>query len=228
VTAAASGGQGLAVRVPPAPRCSLHPLAGLVATVTGWATRGDPPRVFSTLGRHPRLFRSWLRFSTTLLLRGDLPPAERELAILRTAWLCRSWYEWAQHGALASHAGLDAQDVERVMEGPDARGWWPRHRLVLAATDELHDRRVVTDATWRALSAELTDRQLIELCLLVGHYEMLAMTLNSLGVEPEPTSLAKLHGGGAEGAERLRVGLMAARGTEVSEAIGSTAPRTRP
>jgi hypothetical protein len=27
--------------------------------------------------------------------------------------------------------------------------------------------------------------RLIELCMLIGHYEMLAMTLNSLGVEPE-------------------------------------------
>jgi hypothetical protein len=49
------------------------------------------------------------------------------------------------------------------------------------------------------------------LCLLVGHYEMLAMTLNSLGVEPEPTSLTKLGARGQEGAEQLRVGLAAAR-----------------
>jgi hypothetical protein len=47
--------------------------------------------------------------------------------------------------------------------------------------------------------------------LLVGHYEMLAMTLNSLGVEPEPTTLAKLGVRGQEGAEQLRVGLAGAR-----------------
>jgi hypothetical protein len=39
-----------------------------------------------------------------------------------------------------------------------------------------------------------SERQLIELCRLVGHYEMLAMTLNSLGVEPEPSALARLSG----------------------------------
>lgn len=211
VTAAVREGLRPPVRVPPAPCHPLHPLAGLVATVTGWATRGAPPRVFGTLGRHPRLFRPWLRFSTTLLLRGDLPSAERELAILRTAWRCGSWYEWAQHGSLARRAGLDAEDVERVTKGPDAPGWCPRHQHVLEATDELHDRRVVTDGTWRALASEFTERQLIELCLLVGHYEMLAMTLNSLGVEPEPTSLAKLGVRGQEAAEQLRVGLAAAR-----------------
>jgi alkylhydroperoxidase family enzyme len=33
--------------------------------------------------------------------------------------------------------------------------------------------------------AHLSETELIELCMLVGHYEMLAMTINSLGIEPE-------------------------------------------
>ena len=33
--------------------------------------------------------------------------------------------------------------------------------------------------------ALLPEAQLIELCLLIGHYEMLAMTLNALRVQPE-------------------------------------------
>jgi alkylhydroperoxidase family enzyme len=113
---------------------------------------------------------------------------------------------------LAPRAGLAAHDVERIREGPTAAGWRPRQRLLLLATDELHDRRVITDRTWEALAVELSERQLIELCLLVGQYEMLAMTLNSLGVEAEPTTLARLSGGAAEAAERLRAGLVAARG----------------
>jgi 4-carboxymuconolactone decarboxylase len=211
-------GPAPAVRVPPAPRRSLRPLARLAAGVTARATRGEAPRVFTTLGRHPRLFRTWLRFSATLLLRGDLPAADRELVILRTAGRCGSWYEWAQHGALAPRAGLSAHDVERVVEGPMAVGWRPRQRLLLEAADELHDHRVITDHTWEALAAELTERQLIELCLLVGHYEMLAMTLNSLGVAPEPTTLARLDGSAAEAAEGLRAGLVAARGAHARPA----------
>ena len=209
---AALEGSAPAVRVPPAPRRSLRPLARIAASVTARATRGEAPRVFTTLGRHPRLFRPWLRFSATLLLRGELPAADRELVILRTAWRCGSWYEWSQHGLLAPRAGLAAHDVERISEGPTAAGWRPRQRLLLLATDELHDRRVITDRTWEALAVELSERQLIELCLLVGQYEMLAMTLNSLGVEAEPTTLARLSGGAAEAADHLRAGLVAARG----------------
>jgi len=44
-------------------------------------------------------------------------------------------------------------------------------------------------------AAQLGDHELIELCMLVGHYEMLAMTLNSLGVEAEPSALAALDAG---------------------------------
>jgi hypothetical protein len=40
---------------------------------------------------------------------------------------------------------------------------------------------------------------------------MLAMTLNSLGVEPEPTTLAQLDVRVAAAAQHLRAGLVAAR-----------------
>ena len=211
------------MRVPPAPWRSLGPLSRLTATVAAWATRGEPPRVFTTLGRHRRLFRRWLPFSAGLL-RGDLARGERELVILRTAWRCGSWYEWAQHVALAQRAGVGAAEIERVVEGPAAAGWGRRQRLLLVATDELHDRRVVTDRTWRALAAELTERQLVELCFLVGHYEMLAMALNSLGVEPEPSALARLGGVAADAADQLGERLVAARG-EPRTHPGSSASR---
>lgn len=201
---------GPAVRVAPAEPGSLAPLARLTTAVTARATRGEPLRVFTTLGRHPRLFRSWLRFAAALMFRGDLSRADRELVTLRTAWRCGCWYEWVQHATLATRAGLGPQDVARVADGPGA-GWGRRRQLILQATDELHDRRVITDGTWQALGGELTERQLVELCFLVGHYEMLAMVLNSLGVEPEASSLARLTGPVAEAADRLRNGLVAAR-----------------
>lgn len=202
-----------AVRVPPADRRDLGPLARLTAAGAARATRGEPLRVFTTLGRHRRLFRAWLRFGATLMLRGDLSRADRELLTLRTAWRCRGWYEWVQHAGLAHRAGLSARDVERIAEGPAAAGWSPRQRLLLDAVDELHDHRVIGDRTWRGLADELTDRQLIELCLLVGHYEMLAMTLNTLGVEPEPSALARLGEAAADAADRLRQRLLTARST---------------
>ena len=167
--------------------------------------------MFTTLARHPRLFRRWLPFGRALLLRPALPRRDVELVILRTAWQCGAWYEWVQHVGLAGRAGLPASALDRVPEGPDAPGWSERQRLILLATDELHRTRVVTDHTWESLARELDERQLIELCLLVGHYEMLAMALNSLGVEPEAAPLARLSRRSAMTAEELRETLVRAR-----------------
>jgi hypothetical protein len=70
---------------------------------------------------------------------------------------------------------------------------------------------VITDATWAMLAADLRETELIELCFLVGHYEMLAMTLNSLGVRPEPSALRILDGQAAEVADVLRLELVSNR-----------------
>jgi 4-carboxymuconolactone decarboxylase len=199
------------VRVPPAPLSALARRHRVVARVAGLATGGEPPRVLTTLARHPRLFRRWLPFGRTLLLRPALPRPDVELVLLRTAWSCGSWYEWAQHVQLAVRAGLPAEVVQRVPHGPGGPGWTPRQSLLLRATDELHADRVVTDDTWGPLSDVLDERQLIELCLLVGHYEMLAMALNTLGVRPEPAVLGRLTAAQAGSVQQLRAGLVAAR-----------------
>jgi alkylhydroperoxidase family enzyme len=199
------------VRLGPAPSRSLGPLARLVATAAALATGGERPRVLTTLARHRRLFRWWLPFAGGLLLRGELPRGDVELVVLRTACNCRSWYEWAQHVTLAERAGLSGPVVAAVPSWKDHDLFTPRQRLLLLATDELHARRTITDATWAPLAAELREPELIELCMLVGQYEMLAMTLNSLGVEAEPDALAGLDAGPAGTAARLAAALTRAR-----------------
>ncbi|WP_078973647.1 carboxymuconolactone decarboxylase family protein [Streptomyces sp. MMG1533] len=142
--------------------------------------------VFATLARHPELFAAWLPFSSQLLLAGELPFVDRELVILRVARNCESPYEWGQHVRIAAKAGLSSDDMDRVAAGPDAPGWTERQSLLLRATDELRSGARISGPTWEGLARHLTERQLIELPMLVGHYHLLAFTLNSLQVRPEP------------------------------------------
>ena len=158
----------------------------VVARAASLVTHTAPPRVFTELGRHPRLFRAWLPFAGTMLLQGELPRTDTELVILRTAWNCNCAYEWAQHVELATRSGLDAAQVDSVPDGVAAPVWTSRQRALLGAVDELHADRTLTTETRDQLERFLDERELIELCLLVGHYEMLAMLLNSRGVEPDP------------------------------------------
>jgi alkylhydroperoxidase family enzyme len=142
--------------------------------------------LFATLVRHPGLFRRWLPFGGKLLM-GLLPDRDRELLILRTAWRCRSDYEWSQHVRIAGDAGVTAEEMERlqVAESPDDPSWAPFDATLIRAADELHENCRLGDATWAALAARYDDRQLIEVPMLVGHYHLLAFTLNSLGVQLE-------------------------------------------
>ena len=143
-----------------------------------------PMNIFTTLVRHPGLFRRWLPFGGKLLA-GKLPPRERELLILRTAWRCRSEYEWGQHVLIGTAAGLTEHEVARIREGPGA-GWDHFDDALLRAADELHDDACVSDATWEVLAGRYDERQLIEVPMLVGHYHLVGFTLNSLGVQREP------------------------------------------
>jgi alkylhydroperoxidase family enzyme len=159
-----------------------------VAAITGRITGTGPPGIFTTLGRHPRLFRAWLRYSAQLMPFGSLPRRDTELVILRVAWQCRSAYEWNQHVALALRVGLTPAEVAGAADGPPASVFTARQRSLLAASDELLAGRALSDATWSAVQAALTDRQAIELCLLVGHYQGLASAVGGLGIQVEGRS----------------------------------------
>jgi len=156
-----------------------------VAQVAGRVTGGRPPNLFLTLGRHPGLFRGWLRFAGRLMPRGKLPRRETELVILRVAHLRDCRYEHEHHVKLGRRAGLTDSEIARVADGSQADGWAPREQVILAATDELLANGDITDEAWSRLSGTLDTRQLIELVMLVGHYEMLAKAINTIRIQPD-------------------------------------------
>jgi len=175
-----------APRIAPGSRAEIGAVNALLATIAGRvAGTAEPPHLFTTLARHRRLFRRWLRFAGGLMPRGTLPRRDTELVILRVAANCGSEYERSHHARLARRAGLTADEIARVAEGPDAPGWSDRDATLLRAVDELHAGRRISDPVWAQLAAERSAVDLIELCLLVGHYEMLAMTIESLGIQPD-------------------------------------------
>jgi alkylhydroperoxidase family enzyme len=172
-------------RIAPGNRSQLGLVNAGIARIAGLATRGEPPRIFTTLGRHRGLFRRWLWFAGGLMPGGKLPRPDTELIILRVAHNTGSEYEWSQHERIGARAGLSKEEIARVRTGPDAPGWSERQQLLLRAADEMHEKRQIDTGLWARLTAHFDEVRLIELCLLIGHYEMLAMTLNTLEVQPE-------------------------------------------
>jgi len=172
-------------RIAPGTRADLGAVSWAIAQVAGRVTGGSPPNLFLTLGRHPALFRGWLRFAGRLMPRGKLPRRETELVILRVADVRECRYEHEHHVRLGRRAGLSDAEIARVADGPAGEGWAPREQAVLEATDELLADGDVADETWSRLSGLLDTRELIELVLLVGHYEMLAKTIKTLRIQPD-------------------------------------------
>jgi alkylhydroperoxidase family enzyme len=155
----------------------------LSARPPGLERRLGDNNIFTSLARHPELFKAWLPFGGHLLVNGTLSARERELLILRTACNCSSSYEWGQHVRLAEAVGMPRDEILRVADGPGAPGWSDADAALLQAADELHAGARITDATWSRLARTYDERGLIEIPMLVGHYHLVAFALNSLDVE---------------------------------------------
>lgn len=143
---------------------------------------GSASPFLMTLLRHPGLYRRYAPFAGKLLIGGKLPAKDRELAILRGAWLCTADYEWGEHVIIARSVGITSAEVESVKHGSSDPRWSDHERAVLAATEELHSRARISDATWQTLTQSYDERQLIELPMLVGGYQMIAYVQNALRV----------------------------------------------
>lgn len=172
-------------RIPPLPVDGRDPrthelLAGLRQP------DGRDLNIFATLAHHPKLLKRWSAFGGVLLYGGRLSERDRELLIMRAGYLCRAHYEWGQHVAFARAAGLSDEEIARIATGPEADGWSPEDASLLRAADELHTDSCISHATWAELARRYDEQQLIEVCMVVGQYHLVAFTLNSLGVEPEP------------------------------------------
>ena len=169
-------------RIPPLPTDERDEKAAEVLEGLGAPT--NEMNIFTTLARHPRLLRRWSAYGG-VLLTGELPARDRELLILRTAHHCGADYEWAHHLDIAARVGLTEEEIERVRDGSTTDGWSDVEAALLSAADELHRDAVISDATWAALADAYTEKQLIEVPMVVGQYHMVAFMLRSLGVQLE-------------------------------------------
>ena len=96
---------------------------------------------------------------------------------------CKCHYEWLHHVLIGREADLTD---EEIAEAAQYRSTNRGEALPLFdAADELTATACVSDVTWKRL-APYSDSQLIEICMVVGHYQLTAGVINSLGIQPDP------------------------------------------
>lgn len=150
------------------------------------------PELVATLLRHPALYSAHAAVGVALLRDGALSLRHRELAVLRTGWLCGAPFEWGEHVAIAKRVGLASADIERLTQAAHGAGWDADDRAIVEAVEELHRDAMISDRVWAALGTFLDERQLIELVYVIGHYTKVAFIQNALRLRlaPENDGLA--------------------------------------
>jgi alkylhydroperoxidase family enzyme len=152
-----------------------------------------PLNIFKLLAHAEANVRPLLQLGGTILLRQQLDPVLRELAILQVAALSPgAEYEWEQHVAIGKAVGVTDAQVDALRPSApagDAFGsdaFDERQAAVLRFTTEAVERVGVSDEAWEAAAAFLSPRELVELLVAIGFYMMLARVMASCRIDMDP------------------------------------------
>lgn len=176
-------------RIAPLPEDELGeealPLAARLRSLFGLETT-ELPAAVATMLRHPEIYRAQVEYVTQRARAMTLNTRDLELVILRTGWLCRSDYTWGEHVNFGKKAGLTCDEIEWLAQGSTAPGWNERDRALNRLAEELHEDACVSDETWAVIAEHFTDKQIIELLMMVGFYHEIAFLYNSMRVSLNP------------------------------------------
>src|SRR5579862_2573749 len=192
--------------VPPDPPARMPPLTPQTCTDeatemfdrwrSGSFRNSDRNPVLWTFAHHPRLADLFSALNIHLLSTTTLPLRERQIAIMRTAWICEARYMWSSHLRTSLRRGLEPELFKPLQVGASDPYFTEFERTVIRATEDLVRDRLISDANWRALAAHWDNKQLLDFMFTVGTYVLIAGVMRSTGVqrEPELLELAAVYG----------------------------------
>jgi alkylhydroperoxidase family enzyme len=148
----------------------------------GYGTPGEMTMVYRIMLNNPEMVRANKPIGNFFIVEGSLPARDRELMILRVAWLSKSPYEWGEHVKIAKATGVANHEIEDIVQGSVAAAWSDHDRALLRAVEELHADAMISDASWDVLKKAYDRRQLVEVPMLIGQYFATAYWLNAMRI----------------------------------------------
>ena len=139
--------------------------------------------LFRTMLHNTELMNHWRPFGDYVNAADTISARDKELLIMRLAWLYYSEYEWTAHYNAALRVGLTAEQIEATKTGPESELWDEFDRAWLRATEELYEGAFISDANWEILTGRYTEAQLMHMLATVAHYHFVAMLTNTLGIQ---------------------------------------------
>ena len=178
-----------AARVPPLPEAEWTDEQR--ALIEKYAPDGNPGNALRTLIRVPALADRVFPLLLHVANDSTLSPRHRAILILRSAWLAQNANLWATHASRAGEAGLTADEVLRVAQGP-AEGWSEFEAVLVGLADELFRNSSVTDGTWDLLSEQYDLYNMVDAVITVNEITSQAILFNSLGIQPDDDTTARI------------------------------------
>ena len=147
------------------------PRGGVRGPLAIWLHRPDLADTAQALGRY-------CRYDTSL------GPRLSELAILVTARMFGSEYEWFAHKPHALSAGLPDATVEAIRLNQTPVFETEEDQIVHDVTRAAHADRTLDDALYARAEQVLGVDRLVDLIGLLGYYTLISLTINVFGVTP--------------------------------------------
>jgi alkylhydroperoxidase family enzyme len=164
-----------------------HPeLAELIGKVRA-GRRGTLINVYKLLLHTPALAGCWLDLISTARFKTALDGRLREIIIVRVGYLNRTDYVVRQHvPQLSEPEGVTQTESEALADWQNSALFNARERAALAYADAMTRDITVPDAVFDALRPHFNEREIVELTVLVGIYNMHTRVFTALGIDPEP------------------------------------------
>ena len=166
---------------------TAHPeLADSIAKIKG-ARGGRLINIYRLMLHSPSLASAWFDLNQAVRYGTEIDGQSRELAVIRVAVLNDVEYVQRAHGpAYALKEGLTPEQVTAIASWQESNLFSESQRALLAYTDAMTRAIEVPDAVFAALRRHFSERQTVELTMLIGAYNMLTRFLKALKVDPEP------------------------------------------
>lgn len=169
-------------RLPEVSLESLTPEQKTVAEHIMGGPRGSVRGPFKILLHSPPLADCAQALGAYVRYGARIPWKLRELAILVTAYHWRAQYEWYAHETEARKAGLADAIIDAVKKGQRPAFSDPAEETIYDFASELYATRRVSEKTWKKAHDLLGDQGVVDLGGLLGHYNLIAITLNIFDV----------------------------------------------
>jgi alkylhydroperoxidase family enzyme len=133
------------------------------------------------------LANAWFDLNQAVRYATEIDGQCRELAVIRVAILNDVEYVQRAHGpAYALQEGLTPQQVAAIADWRSSNLFSDRQRALLDYTDAMTREIDVADPVFAELRRHFSERQTVELTMLISAYNMLTRFLKALKVDPEP------------------------------------------